>query len=554
MKYYEEYNKENNIYYDKIIYKYPYYYIDNVIIKNNRAIHNDIVYYYNNKVINIKERKKQYIAGVLYLNSSKKYGVNKKNNIYYLFKPINNKYPNFLVSTNNKTKENLYVAIEFLDWSILSKYPTGNIINIIGNINNYDNLIKSYLYKNDLIYPTIKIKDIINLKETITNNYNYNVFSIDPPNCLDIDDACSFEILDNNRYKLGIHITDVSFYINNIDLFNNRLTSSIYYTNNTINMLPKILSEKLCSLLENTIKKCVSVIIIFNEKLEIISEDIELNQVYIEKNYSYEEAELYIKKRNMKYKSLINLWDCMIKYDNNIRNTHELIEKIMILCNKIIAEKLFNYDNEKTILRTHKNTNNKYYENNNILLKDYLYKKNLNKAIYSYDNINTNHESLNLKYYTHFTSPIRRFIDIINHINIKKILNNEELIKIDDLLLEKVNNINTYIKKFENDLKVIDFIYNNNNNKNYEGYIIKIYINSILIYIPELKIEYKYEIINKKLNNLYKIKFINQKKIIIKDNNNNILLYKKNQKINIKFYIIENEIDIFKKLFINIYL
>ena len=256
----------------------------------------------------------------------------------------------------------------------------------------------------------------------------------------------------------------------------------------------------------------------------------------------------------MKYKSLINLWDFMIKYNNNITNTHELIEKIMILCNKIIAEKLFNYDNEKTILRTHKN--NEYCENNNnILLKDYLYKKNLNKAIYSYDNINTNHESLNLKYYTHFTSPIRRFIDIINHINIKKILNNEELIKIDDLLLEKVNNINTYIKKFENDLKVIDFIYNNNNNnKIYEGYIIKIYINSILIYIPELKMEYKYEIINKKLNNLYKIKFINQKKIIIKDNNNNILLYKKNQKINIKFCIIENEIDIFKKLFVNIYL
>ena len=71
-------------------------------IKNNRGINNDIVYYNHNEVINIKDRNKQYIVGILLLNNNKKYGFNKKNNILYLFKPINKNYPDFLVASNNK--------------------------------------------------------------------------------------------------------------------------------------------------------------------------------------------------------------------------------------------------------------------------------------------------------------------------------------------------------------------------------------------------------------------------------------------------------------------
>ena len=60
--------------------------------------------------------------------------------------------------------------------------------------------------------------------------------------------------------------------------------------------------------------------------------------------------------------------------------------------------------------------------------------------------------------YTHFTSPIRRYIDIINHINIKNVLNKKELILIDNEILNNVNRLNKNIKKFNNDYKLIELI------------------------------------------------------------------------------------------------
>ena len=104
MKYYKEYLYMNNKHYDKLICKNNLYFIDNVQIKNNRGINNDIVYHNHNEVINIKERTKQYIVGILLLNNNKKYGFN-KNSAMYLFKPINKRYPEFLVASNNKTKK-----------------------------------------------------------------------------------------------------------------------------------------------------------------------------------------------------------------------------------------------------------------------------------------------------------------------------------------------------------------------------------------------------------------------------------------------------------------
>ena len=66
-------------------------------------------------------------------------------------------------------------------------------------------------------------------------------------------------------------------------------------------MLPEILSENLCSLLEKNYRKCISTIFIFNNNYELINYKIELTNVYVKKNFSYEEAELIILKNNNKY-------------------------------------------------------------------------------------------------------------------------------------------------------------------------------------------------------------------------------------------------------------
>ena len=554
MKYYKDYVYTNNIYYDKLTCKNGKYFIDNVLIKNNRGINNDIVYHNYNEVINIKKREKQYIVGVLLLNNNKKYGFTKKNNILYLFKPLNKNYPDFLVASNNKNKKNIYIAIEFYKWDTTGKYPIGHIIENIGETNILENQIKCYLYKNNLVYPKIKINKNIN-NNLVDNNHSkiYNVFSIDPPNCKDIDDSISFSKLDNTNYELGIHITDVSDYINNIEIFENKLTTSIYYGTEQINMLPKHISEDVCSLLEKNYRKCISTILIFNHKYKLIDYKIELSNVYVEKNFSYDEAELIISNNNNKYNSLINLWNFMINYDNTIKNTHELIEKLMVLCNKIIAETLYNYDKKQTILRIHEKKNTLLFKNKEEILEKHINKKNINSASYSYykDDLKIiGHSGLNLDLYTHFTSPIRRYIDIINHINIKNVLQKKQLISIDDKILDNVNKLNKNIKKFSNDYKLIDLLYKKKTifNEIYEAYIIKININYILIYIPKLDLEYKYKFYDYNLKNIYSINIITNNKLELKDYNNNIFICENLKKINIFLSYFNEEVDLFNKI------
>ena len=80
MYYYENYNKtiEKDCSFGILENKNNVYIVNNNEIENNRAIHNDIVYINNNKVIGIKERSKQKISGILYMNKNKSYGKNKK--------------------------------------------------------------------------------------------------------------------------------------------------------------------------------------------------------------------------------------------------------------------------------------------------------------------------------------------------------------------------------------------------------------------------------------------------------------------------------------------
>ena len=557
MKYYNDYNdyninlNNNNISYNKIICLNNKYYIDNLCIKNNRAIHNDIVYFNHNSVLNIKERSNQYISGIL-LNQNIKYGFNKKNYPYYLFKPINNKYPNFLIASNNKYNQNIYVVIQFLKWDVYDKYPIGSIINIIGPIYLYENETTLLLYKYNLIYKKLKFhKDKIQ-KDLLINqniiNYDYSVFSIDPPNCTDIDDSFSYDIIDNNIH-IGVHITDLTHFIQDFNIFYNKLTTSIYYNNKQINMIPNIYAENICSLIQNTKRKCISLIFIFNQNYKIIDYKIKLSNVYVIKNFSYNESMNIINNNIKSYQYLLNLWNFMIKYDNTISNTHILVEKLMIMTNQKIAELLFNYDSDNTILRTHNQLIKNNFDNiQDINLKTYLEKININSALYSYNiNNNNKHDGLNILLYTHFTSPIRRYIDIINHLNIKNMIQKKNLISKKHNDLDNINIINKNIKKFTNNLKILKIIddYNNIHQQNFNAYIIDFNIHYIKLYIDYLDIEYKYKFIFNDLLFIYKI---TNQYIYLSDYNNNIINYKKNQKIKIQLHIFKNEINLFDKL------
>tara|TARA_B100001564_G_scaffold40615_2_gene29271 strand:- start:1415 stop:2383 length:969 start_codon:yes stop_codon:yes gene_type:complete len=309
-------------------------------------------------------------------------------------------------------------------------------------------------------------------------------------------------------------------------------------------MIPDIYATDICSLLENTYRKCVSVVYRFSRNYELLDFDIKLTNVYIIKNLSYEEAELYIKNKKNEYSYLVDLWNFMTNYDTTITDTHILIEKLMVLTNHKIAETLYNYDKKNTILRTHNNT--KVIDNindsvkKNDKLEEFLKLKTYQSAIYEKNVEQPCHYGLDLHLYTHFTSPIRRLSDIITHINIKKYIEQQSLLEIKDSEINHINSVNKSTKKLGFDYKIIDLLYKFKTDTIYkcEAYIIDFNKNKFVIYIPEFNIEYKIKYYNETLDNLYTILEV-ENYLEIK-HENQIKKYTKMEKINIEMYFIKN--------------
>jgi len=508
MYYYDDFKEIKGDFYNCGILKKKYndFIVNDLVVENNRGIINDTVYIENNKVINIKERSKQHIAGILYMNLNKSYGRNKKGMNYYKFKALHKKFGSFLVPCSFKSKRKIYISIIFNKWDKTDKYPIGICNNIIGELGVRENEYNILLYKYDLKFNKVKYEKKqldLDLKEII-EDIDYNIITIDPENCRDIDDGISIS-KNENITEIGVHITDVSNYmISYIDNIKKGLCSSIYFNKSHINMIPEIYATNICSLLENTKKKCISIIYKYNNN-KLVNFEVKLCNVYITKNYSYDEAEKLIMKRSKNNDILLNLWDFMSGLDNNIIDTHKLIEKLMINSNKIVAELLFKYDRNNTILRIHnKNENYDYNHKLSKKINDYLKIKTYESAVYVIGDENPYHYDLNTSYYTHYTSPIRRIIDIINHLNLKQYLKNDNLICINNDLIDKINKQNKLIKKMNYDCRILDIFYNIND-KEYEcsGIIIDIDEKKMKIYIDELNMEYKYRFSDNKIE--YKI-------------------------------------------------
>jgi ribonuclease R len=525
-------------------------YIINGYENIGKVFHGDLVQINNDKCIikqsNIENKS---IIGVIQLYSKYKFKSNKKGIERYKFIPIEKHYPEFLVCTKvkRKYKKNILVNIKFLSWD--DKLPYGQIINILGEIDDINALYQGVLHKYQLLQKQIKIdKNIINIIKNI-DNYNditnHNIISIDPLQTIDIDDAISFYKLSDNNFKIGIHISDVIGTLKDINLdyiLNNKLSTSIYPPHCNIHMLPSILSENILSLLPNKKRKAITLWLIINNN-KIISSKIEKTIIVNKHKYSYDEFtnrhfnninskyQIFIQLvKNLKYKNLYN------KFKNSF-DSHKLIEKLMIIYNCEAC--LFIKNNEESpIYRIHTNhiepeiLNNIDYE-----LKDFLNIIHTNSAEYSFNNNNNYHYSLDITDYIHFTSPIRRYVDCYNHSLIHKILSNSPTIDID---ISYINKINKLVKKSErifSRLLLAEYIKKTNNNK-FKGYIYQLEKNKAFIYIPDYKITiYKY-LVDKKLDKLYNIQIENNIIKIINNQTNFIKQFSMYVLLDLEIYII----------------
>lgn len=477
----------------------------NIIPLNNKLFNEDIV----DENINIIKSpvRNNNLLGVLILNNNQSFGkINNK--LLYKVIPRNKKLPHFLVPYEikksdmgfSKNIQNKYIIFKYINWD--NKHPLGQIIETIGPINDLPSFYKYELHHKNLNISlskfnkeVIKIKSInfnnIITKYSLENRELWKVFSIDPDNSLDFDDAFSLKSIDDN-YLISIYISNVPIIIDYLNLwesFSERI-STIYLPDSKLPLLPLLLSDNICSLKEKETRIAFCMDVLVDNEGNIINIDFKNVAVKLKYNFRYESPDL------LNYVNYNNLYKIVKKMYPLVNDSHDLVAQLMILMNNKCG--LYLRDNNTGIFRV-------TIENNELrqtlLLNNY-------SGIYTNNYIQTNHDVLNLQVYAHITSPIRRIIDIMNMIQFIKPVLSEKAIEFYDLWnakIDYINNTNKLIKRLQSICNLL-YLFSNNNeilDKIYDGYYID---DDGTVYIPELKlitkIKEKLEIYNK-----YKFKF-----------------------------------------------
>lgn len=330
--------------------------------------------------------------------------------------------------------------------------------------------------------------------------------TIDPDEAKDFDDALSFQVLDTGNYQIGIHIADVTHYVQEQTLIDEEAYTrgtSIYLVDRVIPMLPERLSNELCSLRPNEDKLCMSVIVEMDPNAKVIRHKICRTVICSDYRLTYRQAQDILDNqvqdsqlKNPQLSIAINTLNQLAKqlrvnrfrlgainfetpevhfrldengepvsiFFHKMFDSNHLIEEFMLLANRIVAaeigRKKKNADNQEKeakpfVYRVHDNpdpekigklstfikrfglhlkvsSNSKttHKHLNNLLddcqgkpcqtLVETLTIRSMAKAVYSTDNIG--HYGLAFPYYTHFTSPIRRYPDMMVHRLISKYL------------------------------------------------------------------------------------------------------------------------------------
>ncbi|MGE3063460.1 MAG: ribonuclease R [bacterium] len=310
------------------------------------------------------------------------------------------------------------------------------------------------------------------------------IFTIDPADAKDFDDAVSVEKI-KSGFKIGVHIADVSYFVrenSNVDKEAYRRGTSVYLIDKTVPMLPEILSNGVCSLKENEDRFTFTCSFNIDESGKITEYELYPSVIKSAKRFTYEEAEKLIDNpdRSILSERLALMHEAasilqkasvesnridfdipeveVILSDTNepvlIREkkklkTHKLIELFMVAANNIVSSHLYK-KTKKTIYRTHPEPDMDKLANLRTSLKSYGYKlkDSSPKSIQSlidktertdngfvvremilhsmmkakYSTSNDGHYGLGLDYYTHFTSPIRRYPDLIVHRQLRNVI------------------------------------------------------------------------------------------------------------------------------------
>ena len=187
----------------------------------------------------------------------------------------------------NGAKENDRVVVQITKWVKDNKKPEGMIVEVLGNKDERGIEIESIIREHGLPleFPS-KVLDEANYvavpipNEEIERRRDLRdklIYTIDGVDAKDLDDAISVELLDNGNYQLGVHIADVTHYVkekSNLDKDALKRATSVYLVDKVIPMLPKQLSNGVCSLHPKTDKLTLSIFMEIDKKGKVVNYEI----------------------------------------------------------------------------------------------------------------------------------------------------------------------------------------------------------------------------------------------------------------------------------------
>lgn len=419
------------------------------------------------------------------------------------FVPDDKKMYTDVIIPNNARKDaevGQKVIITITNWVDQKKSPIGEVTAVLGKPG--DNNAEMLAYALERGFSDEHDTEVNNEAESIKkkgiteedkkNRRDFRqipTFTIDPIDAKDFDDAISFQTLENGHYEIGVHIADVSYYVREgsaLDKESIARETSVYLVDRCIPMLPEVLSNDLCSLVQGEDRLVMSAVFEVDDEGVVHNEWYGRSLINSHRRYTYEDAQITLDTGTGDFYNELTILNRIAKklhkarYDNGALSletqevkftldekgvpvgvyvksrgdTHKLVEEYMLLANKYVSKFITKTQEEKVgegkaicVYRIHDKPDTDRMHDldlyirglgehvrfmdglipstdlNQLLVKmegrpekDLLQvhiTRSMAKAIYSTKNVG--HYGLAFDYYSHFTSPIRRYPDVLTH-------------------------------------------------------------------------------------------------------------------------------------------
>lgn len=483
----------------------------------------------------------------------------------------------------------IVVAVD--SWRSTSKYPEGHFVRSLGDVESVQAETEALLLEHDVEYRPFgkkvlqclpkeghdwKVPETLDGDEFIKKRKDFRdklVCSIDPPGCVDIDDALHAKLLPDGNWEVGVHIADVTHFVKPntpLDAEGASRGTSVYLVDKRIDMLPELLGTDLCSLKPYVDRFSFSVIWKLDSNANILDVKFHKSIIKSREAFSYEQAQLRIDDKSnqddltngmralldlsikLKQKRLadgaLNLASPEVKVYmdsetadpgeveiKKLLGTNSLVEEFMLLANISVAKKIYGAFPQTAMLRRHAPPPATNFEVLNDMLK---VRKNMHISLESskaladsldrcedksdkyfntllrimatrcmmaaeyfasgcYGYSEFRHYGLASEIYTHFTSPIRRYCDVVAHRQLAAAIEYESLDfshRDKDKMELICKNINKRHRnaQFAGRASIEYYVGQVMKNKTkdvHQGYVIKVFSNGIVVIVPKFGIE-----------------------------------------------------------------